>query len=456
MKKTLKLISLALVLAFVFMLAVSCAGNDTEEVFDEILYDEDSGNYNFGGQSVAFLTGWVSEWAPEVGYTLMGDNQLARYKEIETKYNCYVDFIYNGDPANYVMQHVAAQFEIPDLLDYHTSQIVSLYESNMLYALDDISVVDLSDDKWGNEKFIRYGNFDGKQYGFFMYDWQFLPAILGVCTFNSYLINYFGLENPQEMLENGTWTWSEFEKMLQTATVTEGDKSTYGLGYDSSIHLAQAVVFSNGGQIVNEEENGSKSSGVTSSNVIDALDWLSELMTKGYFTVYSHERFNNNEMLFFVGESYYFTHMTDVHQNANTPVYGSSGYGFIPFPTGPDGEYGSGGQYVCEGRRLNWIVDAGPMDKEGLGTFLNLLTEPLAGTGEKAWSDFLETNVFHYREVDAQIFMNMVESVHYDWSAELGSVYDSFKTKLTAVIDGKETASSAMGAVNDMINEKLK
>jgi len=458
MKKTVKYSAIILSIVLSFFAIVSCTETKTEEVFDESFIDESAEIVtDLQGRTVRFVSGWLADWVSEVGFSVRGDNQLDRYKKIENEFNCTIDFseVTSGSAASYVMTHVASQVDIPDFIDFTTENIYSLYEADMLLALDDVEGIDLTDEKWGNWQFIRYGRFDGKQYGFYTYDWQFPPEINGVCTFDSYVVGSLGLDNPHEMLENGKWTWNEFEKLLDKATVQDGEKTVHGLSFVESDSLMKAAIFSNGGEIVSENSNGTKTSALKSQNVIEAVEWVADLYGKGYTATYTNEMFNNHEAAFFVGESWYFVSVSEYHQGITTPVYGHTGYGFVPFPTGPKGEYGVGGQFVFEGRRLNWIVDATTMDNADIGSFLNAFTEPMEGTNKKAWVDFNETNVFFYRGTDSDIFVNMVESVFYDWSAELGDADDTLSGELAKVLLGKESAASAIDAIDIVVTDAL-
>ena len=160
-------------------------------------------------------------------------------------------------------------------------------------------------------------------------------------------------------------------------------------------------------------------------------------------------------MLFFVGESFYFTHMTQYHIDGGYPVYEHDGYGFITFPAGPDGEYGKGGSYITQGRRLNCIVDAGPKQKDDLGTAMNILFEPLDGTSEKAWIEYLDRNVFYHGDQDRDLFLSMVENTQYDWSSPLGTAYSKITNAFNTLVSGKNTPSAALEAIESTVNEAL-
>lgn len=453
-KKTVGIILLCTMIFSLF----SCAAE--EEVFDRDLnMGRDSSVVDFEGQKLNIMTGWPDEWKPESGFTSMGDNLIARYNEMEEKYNLTIN-IYKNPVAysTHIMTSVAAGTDdVPDIVDCHAHEIYSVYQMDMLYAYDDIETIDVNDEKWGNKNFIRYGYFDGHQYGAFPYHWEFMPAILGVCMWDDTVLREAGItETPHEMYENGTWTWDNFEKMLEMATFEDGDRKVTGLGYGDATQLAQTVLFSNGAQIVIEDENGNKKFGLRDSKAYEAFDWLKGINDKKLMYQSGYGQFNNHEMLFFVGESYFFTHMTQTHIDGDTPVYQHDGYGFATFPSGPSGEYGMGGSYITQGRRLNWLVDAGPMQKDDLGVAMNILFEPLEGTNEKAWIDFLERNVFYHGEKDREMFLKMVENTKYDWSSPLGSAYSSITTAFSSLVSGRTTASSAFESIETKINDALK
>lgn len=455
--KTVRCIVCSLIAAVLLISIFSCSESNTE-VFDYSLdYGEDDSVLDFAGQSMLILTGWDEEWKPESGFTAMGDHLLARYKEIESKHNCHID-IFEGNAGfeTFILTNVAASTDrIPDMVDCHASEIYGIYKMNMLTPYDDVRTININDEKWGNKNFIRYGNFNGLQYGTFPYDWEFIPAILGVCMFDSTVLREAGInKTPHEMLEDGTWTWNNFEPLLESATYTEGDFKVTGLGYEDTTKLSQTALFSNGCQVV--EKQGEKNRfALTNNKAYETFDWLKGLKDKNLIYQTGYGDFNQHKMLFFVGESFNFTHMTQFHIDTDTPVYKHDGYGFAPFPCGPNGEYGIGGSYITQGRRLNWLLKAGQMEKDDLGRLMNILFEPLEGTNRKAWIDFLEKSVFYYREDDRNAFLNMVENVKYDWSSPLESAYSSLTGAFGKILNGSESAASALGAVEEKINNQL-
>ncbi|MBQ6053558.1 MAG: hypothetical protein IJL30_09805 [Clostridia bacterium] len=455
---TLKRIFCMTMVVFTLMSVFACSGSDGKEVFDYNLDDgRNSFKIDFEGQSMLILTGWDEEWKPEAGFTAMGDHLIARYKEIESKYNCKIDIFEGSDGfETFILTNVAASTDrIPDMVDCHASEIYGIYKMNMLFAYDDINTIDINDEKWGNKNFIRYGYFDGKQYGTFPYDWEFIPAILGVCMFDSTVLRQAGItKTPHEMLEDGTWTWQNFEPLLDLATYEDGDIKVTGLGYEDVTRISQTALFSNGCQIV-EEIDGKNRFALTDSKAYETFDWLKGLKDRKLIYQTGYGDFNQHKMLFFVGESFNFTHMTQWHIDADTPVYKHDGYGFAPFPCGPNGEYGIGGSYITQGRRLNWLLKMGQMEKDDLGTLMNILFEPLDGTNRKAWIDFLESSVFYYREDDKNAFLSMVENVKYDWSSPLESAYSSITAAFSKIMNGSESAASALGAVEDKVNAQL-
>ena len=444
----------AIILAVLIAL-FSCSGGSEE--FDLDFASNNSGELDFEGQSMLILTGWDEEWKPESGFTAMGDHLIARYKEIESRYNCHID-IFEGNVGfeSFILTNVAASTNrIPDMVDCHAHEIYGIYKMNMLFPYDDIKTIDINDEKWGNKNFIRYGRFDGLQYGTFPYDWEFIPAILGVCMFDSTVIRQAGItKNPHEMLEDGTWTWEFFEPLLEQATYEDGDLKVTGLGYEDVTRISQTALFSNGCQIV-EEKDGKDVFGLTCREAYETFDWLKQLNNNKLIYQTNYGDFNEHKMLFFVGESFNFTHMTQYHIDTDTPVYNHDGYGFAPFPCGPDGEYGIGGSYITQGRRLNWILKPGFMEKDDLGRLMDKLFEPLEGTNRKAWIDFLEINVFYYGEDDRNAFLSMVENTKYDWSSPLESAYSKLTASFSSIFSGKQSPAAALEAVESQINEQL-
>lgn len=447
-------VHIVLLLVF-FMLLSSCSSSDKGiESFDTSL-DTELNSHDLNGAVIRFQTGWSEEWLPEVGFTEMGDNQRKRYSQTENEFNCSIRFIHSGFSSSEFSAKIAAQNDVPDLLDYHSHEVYSSYEAGFLYPWDYIETIDITDEKWGNKKFIRYGNYGGLQYGTFAYEWEFIPAILGICAFDSTLVSRLGVELPFELLENNKWTWEKFREISEKGTFrNENDEMVYGCAYDTELCMAQTVLFSNGAEVAREDGNGGIVCALDEPSSLEALQWLQDLVSVGACNKADRLLFNDNHILFYISESWYFTHMTQFHVDGQYPVYESDGYGIITFPNGPSGEYGTGGAFVTRARRLNWVCNFGLTDKDDLGLVADYMFNRLDGTESKAWKTFLEHNVFHYGKLDATQFFYMVENVHYDYTNELNSS-DILTSVYIPAMTSKLTPASAVASKIDSINEKL-
>ena len=445
-----KLISI-LILTVIFFLQ-ACGTSDTITNEEENIKTEELKDFN--GAEFILATQWVNEYRPDEGFSAVGDNMRRRYEDINTNYNCNLQVVLvEGVPSAYVMNSIASGSNIPDILDVHAADVYSLYKQDVLFPYDEVTTIDLTDPKWGPKTFIRYGLFNGKQYGTFPYDWEFIPAIGGVLLFNNDMYKAMGYtKSPYEMKEAGEWTWDNFKKILEECTYTEGDKSYYGLGIEETFKFMLTAVFSNSGEVVTEKD-GKPTFGLLDKNAVDALTYAQSL--KPFSKEVTHPNFVNGECAFFFVESWKGTHMSEGIKAQLTPVYTMNDYGMMPFPVGPAAsDPNETSAFVHLWRRLNWLIGPSDNDKDDVGYVMDKLFEPIANTNKAAWKDLLNKSVFHHPEQDLENFVHMVENVKYDYSVELSKSGSTLQSRLVSIYKGKSVVEE-MSKIEEVLNNDI-
>ncbi|MDF2685928.1 MAG: hypothetical protein K0S55_1109, partial [Clostridia bacterium] len=165
MKKTVSL----LIIVSIFLVLTSC-GTPADEKTD---IETEEPTYKDMNEAVfLFNTGWTNEYFPDEGYSDSGDKMRRRYTEAGELFNCTFNVVLftEGQASSLITAAVATGTDIPDLIDVHAVNAYPAFKADLLYPLDEISVIDLTDTKWGPEKFRSYGIWNEKPYGFFSYD----------------------------------------------------------------------------------------------------------------------------------------------------------------------------------------------------------------------------------------------------------------------------------------------
>lgn len=438
-------------ICFIFMI-VSCgtAGDDSVNIDNstEINYKD------MEGAEFLFNTGWTNEYFPDEGYSDSGDKMRARYENTGELFNCEFNVVKfdEATASSLIIKAVAAGMDIPDLIDVHAANAYPAYKADLLFPLNEIGTIDLSDTKWGPEKFRSYGIWNGNAYGFFSYDWEFVPQFEGCLLFNNELIKLLGMQNPYEMQDRGDWNWKNFKDELILGTQTVDEVAITGLQMGSLGRVAKSAIFSNGVQIVTERD-GKYVFGYDSPEAYAALDYLKDLLNLKVARVSgTTEDFSvAKKSVYFGCESWIGT----VHADGwpNLPSVQLEDYGFMNFPYGPNGNKDTVSSYVHVGRRLNFVVGVSENDVEDIGMVLDYVFSPLDDSEHEAWKKMSKKSVFHHTE-GYENFVHMTENANYDYSAEMFDVRTKVESALEKACKGS-TPSEAIDSIKELVQVEI-
>ncbi len=448
----------ALFIVVIMALTVSCAGEPAELL--AFIDSNDSGEIDLEGKTFSFASSWHSEWyafPDEALPTASVERMMERFHSIEQIYNAEFEMLQMTEDD--VTMLLITGEDTPEMFDTTAAVAYDLYKSNALASLNQLSAIDTSNMKWGATNFIQYGNFDGEQYGFYPWHWEFIPQFEGAVLFNAELIAKFGGTHPYELQESGDWNWNNFESELKTYSVTENETQYYGViaGDDQ---MAKAAILSNGGKIIEGDSETGYTYGLTSEKSVQALDWLKGLKSEKLWTDGGCTDFTKQQIApYHVGPSYY---GTVFNPNDETSVdfapSALNDYGFITFPTGPQGTETDVGAFVYRSRRLNYISDISDIESEYIAHIVNYIFEPLEDSAEEGWKDYVKNLIFTENNNDKcfENFNFIIENMGYDYSVQMGSFcYDNLNRAFSRIINGTSTIAEALGSIESQIMEGI-
>lgn len=446
---------LALLLLSSLMFTVSC-GTQEYEVFDMDFSVERE--VTLEGLTFIWGSPWLTQFYPNEGFSLVGDNMRAHYRQIEEDLKCEIEIISWEDGGRRIMQDVAAGMKTCDLIDSHaTNAGIELYKAGILAALEDIPNFNGYDEKYGPMRFRQYGIFDGKLYGIYQYTWDFPPEFAGLMTFNVDLISSLGVTLPYEYQENGTWTWANYKEYLTTIS-----SAAQNAGYDKNFvpHTAQTFardvfswMFMNGCQVIEKDANGNYVFGLDNGAGIEALDYINELANLGLYEEKGTDPFiKDQNAAIMTSESYFATHFQEGNESAYLPGQPWI-YGIVSYPYGPQGDENCISGYVHKGRRLNWVNAYSGNDLSDIGIFLDRLFEPIDEEG--GWKGTLSYSVFH-DERDFETYQKIVENLNYNHDLSMGTdTYSKLEDAFVKVAQGRRTGAEAMESIRSVAREAM-
>ena len=453
--------NLSLVLSFIFILTViftSSCGMQEEEVFD-LEYNADY-SVDLTGQTFKWGSSWHEQLVLSSDFSIGGDMTHKRLSDLTEKYGCTFEVVSWEDGGGRILSEVAAGYNTIDFLDSHASNGgIQLYRANLLYALDEIPNIDMSDNKFGSPRFLQYGIFDGRNYGFYQYAWEFPPEYHGVIHFNSEMLSSLGISLPHELRENGMWDWANFKEYLlsiESAAANAGYDDDFvpficGTSYSAD---SIACMFANGLQMI-DGTDGNYSFGFDNSNGLAAVEFLADLYKEGLYEQKGHAEFVKNGMSALMShESYFSTHYNQKSSSNDYLPAQDYAYGMIRFPYGPNGDENSVSSYVHHGRRLNWVLNTSGHAVEDIGLVMEFVFATLDGSD--GWSGLLKDQILYSIE-DHDQYAYMLEHINFNYgNMFLEKGYDTWCSNLNSAVAGKKSVSEAFSSTRTAIQEAIK
>lgn len=439
-----KIISILLLMIFCLSFILSGCEKKTYVDFN----DDDDGPVNFYGATFILMSQWAYEFKDKKGYTTTVDRQLERYKELESENNCHIEIVQTSNTKSYILAGGLTGANVTDLADLNGLEGYDLYKAGFLYSMDDIPNIDPEEEKWGSKGFKSSACFDGQYYGFLNYYWENVPQFDGAVFYNAILGDELGLVDPHEFVENNEWTWANFSSQVALGTRNVDESKCYGLLYEKPESICQAAIFSNGGEIVKQTDSGYYVSGLSSSESVEALEFIADLNQKGYIG----GNFSDNTAVYFVGESFHGT--LNSSQTTDQFSVTMEKYGLLMFPYGPSGNSETVSGYTYFNRRLFFFPTATTNQPDEVGLFTNMLFEHLPDSPEDGWRSIAGDQYFHYDQ-DFENFVYSVENCNYDFSIQLYDAYEDLVKAYSSIIDGSASVGNALSSIEDKFTETI-
>lgn len=397
MKRITALILTVLIVA----LTAACASSEqaSEESFDADFSVSSDGNTNFGG--IAFTVATMSNKLPTTSTELLGfsrdstfgDELLTRIAETESKNNCTISFKDGGfdlDDAKYALfsgDHFA------DLLfgEYNTAR--KWGPTGLLLPIDEyMDVIDITDSfRWGGRNIFEGNMIGGVIYGVSPMCW---PGNFGGYVFvimsNNDLLLQNGFSHPYDYLENGQWT---ADKMTEISSgVYDKDRGIYGIAYNGWFY--RMCIVANGVRFVEKNSAGEYENGYITQRAINAVQWARDFYRDLKDYSVPQNGWNYDEANFNSGRAGFVLMISNDIIKFTYNNSAMSDFSALPFPNGPDVEYGDWTGYLnYESNSV--FIPCTEINIPEAATLEDILLRPFSGSEtQEDLFDFYTKNVF--------------------------------------------------------------
>lgn len=377
MKHSIRLISLLTALLCILPLAVGCADTGTTDETTESaasssvsetvsettdsLYDKEGylkddlpDDLNFGGETITLLV-WndVEHEEFDISFdSFSGDiveqSIIDRNANVESRLGCTLEFIrVDGNSDNkkqwneYVGNSVSTNAHEFDIVAGYSVSVALNASSGYLYNLLDSSCKYLNFDKpWWSALLLEQASF-GDNLFFASGDIsRNALEMMYLCYANTNLLAEYSLENPQNYVETGDWTYAKFIEMTQGVYKdTDGNgikncekDSGDTFGYITSSLHAISWFYGSGATICEKNADGQivESPSFSGEKLTNTVDMLSELFKSESAILNSNN--SAHQKAFGQGRSLFITERARLSHKVLFPDYGFSDFVILPCP----------------------------------------------------------------------------------------------------------------------------
>lgn len=389
------------------------------------------------GRTINISAWWDATPKPD---TPNGVAAIAKQKEVEEKYNIKIKYV-NVPWDQYVQKFtttVLAGQPFADIIRMQYDWAFSAVLKDQLLKINDF--MNIADSKVFEKGFPL----KGEDYAFGNKGSVNDQGI----WYNRDVFKKLALPDPQDLVDQGKWTWEEFEALAKQATQdTNNDGKPDFWGWAGwSAETAQFLVTSNNGAVTDDTAGKEM---LTDPKTIEALDFLNKMYNVDHVVKVKKGDVNNWEERETFGDG-------DV---AMTYAYGwmSEGYkakkidfGYVPFPKGPQA---SDYLNAVTGGANTWFMPKGVKNPELVAKIFEELND-FPTTEEYPGQEWLEKIASTQKDIDMiqsmagkTTFTNWGAYPGYPWNDFVGDVVKNKVPAATAAEKVKQKAQAAIDKI---------
>lgn len=420
-----KVLSLSLASILAMSAVTSCS--KTQDLLAFI--GSEAAGTDFEGYNLKIL-----DMVSETGYTFLEykentaiyDALLQHIESIEKEKNCIITFTPSSHKkiSDIVAMAAADNLNADAIYGAHLDLKELARGGVSLSANEFQNIVDIKNfEKYGTPSVQEVNSYKGNIIALSPLSWPTIqPSSIDLLIFNMDNISRYGKAAPQEHLENDAWNWKALETVISDYYVQDPENPIYSLTC-RSFDLLRLLCFGNGVSMTYKDVDGMVKSGFGTPEMMEAIDFYNKLSTENYekFAIKPDIDPSWDDLINSFAKSQ--NSMACLITPAllySTIAYDVGNYSVMPFPTGPNGEYGLWPS-VLEGIS-GFAVLKSSYDSENAFKVIDIICNPIKGYETKELRlDFLMENIFYNRS-DAEIATTAYQNGTYSyWADTIGS-----------------------------------
>lgn len=387
---------------------------------------------------------WIGSKTPDKNETPAHKKAVEEFNktldEIEEEYGVTINFkkADAGGIVNSIITSFSGGSPYADIVEISPVIYYTLVtnKSALLEPYDSNPVININDSQWfgPNKEFTKYG---GKTYGLSWITDLYETPVRNVMYFNKRILEQYGYTDLYSMVEDGTWTWDEFEKIARDIQTKSGG-AVKGLTGFSETALVYPFIASNDSLLAKENGKGqydfvTKFPDTYLPRTQAALDFVHQLIYEDKLWLEPDSKGTENH--FVAGKAAFMVLGFDSAAN-NLAVNMKDDYGILPLPKGPDateyvGHYGEG-RFFCLLKE-----NSKTKNLENASIILNAIA---ARSYVSDWKTMEMERSLRDRE-SADMLEIMINNPVVDITPNCGAFRDQVEPTLTDIVVGKRNSS---------------
>lgn len=296
-----KLVAILLSLILVMGTLVGCGNGDDAEKDNEnseVSNDVDKSQGSGESKSWEELKAEIPESLKGTTVTVYSWNAMNRVdgaveaiEEFENQTGIHVEWITAGyNEYSTLLSSMVASDEAPDVVRLRDADPAVI---KILEPLENVDF-DFTDEAW-DQGLMEHYKMNDKHYAAVLKDSPYYQPT--ITYYNRTLIERYGLEDPYELWQNGEWTWTKMEEMIDTFLAAAGDQY-----YGASMNCGCDYAWSLGSSMISyNPETNAYESHIGDVNLTKGWQYTVKNVERGRFseTWYAYETFAAGMCLFY-------------------------------------------------------------------------------------------------------------------------------------------------------------
>ncbi|MBQ8248999.1 MAG: carbohydrate ABC transporter substrate-binding protein [Clostridia bacterium] len=217
------------------------------------------------------------------------------------------------------------------VLTHCISGLSAMIVEDLLYDFNDFEYVDMTNE-WWNQQAREALSVNG--YTFYTVSDYMLPDVNCVLV-NKSLLEEFSLENPYDLVRDGTWTIDKMMEMMSAVTTDNGDgrwnvEDQYGLGCPDDFFL-NAFIYAFDVSLIEKDNEGNLEFAFDNERAFTMVEKIDQLLMNGDAWVYKYTLQPTDEESLAVSKGrtlFNIESMGELYKYRDTEV----DYGILPYP----------------------------------------------------------------------------------------------------------------------------